>query len=179
MRMRTCRQAGFTVLEMMVAAAVMMVAILLASRLLVESQIEMQRRLAELGNPQPRYAEARLRHDLEGAAVVPALLPDWRQGGLQLTLAQGGRVLWRERGGLLERVQLDAIGQEVVVQRLLGDMAGWRWRRPLPGLVDVHLRFRVAQVTGAQALGNRRGGWPGFREEELWLRVAQRVGGGG
>lgn len=165
--------AGFSVLELVVTMAVVAIALALVGRLLLESQLGLLRAQAELGNPLPRYALARLRSDVQGALDVPAILPGWRSSPLLLS-GDGQRVAWRRDGDDLERVILDAAGNPEVRHVALRDVADWRWRVVAPGLVDVELVYRSRDTSRLPLVGVARTWAPPTIERSAWIRVGLR-----
>ncbi len=175
-RRRRLAEAGFTVVELLVSTAVMMVVMSLATGLLLESQIQISRVQAELRNPLPRYALARLRHDLEGAAAVPALLPGWRAGRLTVVGDEGERIVWLSMGNELYRILVSVDGAEISRQRILGDVVSWRWRRLGENLVDIAFRVRFSRAVGAPRVGVPSGMTATTTVRESRLRVWLRRG---
>ena len=173
-----CAAAGFTLVEMVVTLAVLAVGLALVGRLMIESQLGLARAQAELGNPLPRYALARLRLDVEGALSVPAVLPGWRSSPLTLLVPGGGRVVWQRSGDDLERVVLDAGGQPRVTHVALRDVAELRWRPTAVDLVDVELVYRARDTSRVPQAGVARSWSPPTIERSLWMRVGLRAGGG-
>lgn len=175
---RALSRSGFGLLELLITTALVMLALLLAGRLLLESQVESSRRARELANVQPRFALARLRQDLEGARVVSGTWADWQEGKLEAVYADGRRVVWELEGSRLSRVEASGGGDvEPVRQVLLEQVSGWYWRRAGAGLLDVHLQVRRVQARGPVALSARRTWAASPRDEDVWLRVATRVAG--
>ena len=169
--------AGFGLVELAVATALLLVGLLLASGLLLRSQITANRVVAELSDPQPSYATARLRRDLEGAVVAPASLFGWQSGRLEVVDGEGDRIAWEVVGTTLHRQRLDGGGDEEVAQPVLQDVVGWRWRRAAPRLMDVEIRFRARDASGAVLLDARRTWRAAPIEKRRLLRVAIRRGG--
>lgn len=168
-------RAGFSLVEVAVTLAVLAIALALAGRLVLESQLGLVRTQAELANPLPRYALTRLRADLETATDVAAILTGWRSSPLQVTLATGERVAWREAGGGLERLVLDGAGVIVVRHVALRDVAAWRWREVAPGLIDVEVTVRARDTSAVPLIGVARTWEPPTVERSAWARVALRA----
>jgi hypothetical protein len=162
------------VIEMVIAMAVLAVGMALVGRLLFESQLGLLRAQAELGNPLPRYALARLRTDLEGALDVTAILPGWRSSPLLLRDSAGERVAWQRNGDDLERVLLDAAGDPRVRHVTLRDVADWQWRLLPGGLVDVELVYRNRDSRFVPLPGVVRTWSPPTVERSVWIRVGLR-----
>ena len=173
----TLESRGFSLLEVVVTLAVLAVALALAGRLILESQLGLVRAQAELGNPLPRYAMTRIRVDVEGAASVPAILPGWRAAPLVAVLPDGGAVAWRQSGDELERLVLDGAGVAVVRHVALREVAGWRWRATAPGLIDVELTYRARDSSVVPLAGVIRTWAPPTVEYRVWARIALRAEG--
>jgi prepilin-type N-terminal cleavage/methylation domain-containing protein len=172
--------AGFTLVEVMIALAVLSIGMALASRLLIESQLGLVRANAELGNPMPRYALALLRWDLEQATAVPPLLPVWRSTPLILTLASGERVAWaRSELDDLERVVLEDDGTLKVRHVVLRDVADWQWKPVTTRLIDAEVIWRARDTSQVPLADVPRTWSPPAVERSAWLRVALRSEGAG
>jgi prepilin-type N-terminal cleavage/methylation domain-containing protein len=170
---------GFTLLEVVVTLAVLAVALALAGRLVLESQLALVRNQAELMNPLPRYALTRLRADVESALDVPAVLPGWRSSPLVALMPGGGRIAWQRSGDDLERVAIGgaADGEDDVRHIALREVADWRWRVVAPGLVDAEVAFRVKDTAQVPLVGVVRSWSPPTVERRIWIRIVQRAGG--
>jgi len=168
---------GFSLVEMVVATAILLVGLMMASGLLLRSQISMNRTVAELRDPQPTYAATRLRLDLEGAAAAPGGLFGWQSGRMALVTDGGERVAWEVVGSALHRQRLDGLGEVLADQAVLQDVVGWRWRRAGPRLMDVEIRFHARDGSGAILMDNRRSWRVIPIEKRRLLRVAIRRGG--
>jgi prepilin-type N-terminal cleavage/methylation domain-containing protein len=170
--------AGFSLVEMVVTMAVLAIGLALVGRLVIEAQLGLARAQAELGNPLPRYALARLRSDLRSALGVPAILPGWRSSPLTLVLEGGERIAWQRSDDDLERAILDPSGEASVRHVALRDVADWRWRPTADGLVDVELVYRARDTSGVPLVGVARTWSPPTVERSVWMRVALRASGG-
>jgi prepilin-type N-terminal cleavage/methylation domain-containing protein len=166
---------GFSLVEVVLTMAVLAVALALAGRLILESQLGLVRAQAELLNPLPRYALARLRADLETASDVAAILPGWRSSPLLLSLAGGERVAWQQSGAALERLVVDGAGAVLVRHVALRDVAGWRWREVSPGLIDVEVTTLARDTAAVPLVGVARTWSPPRVERSDWERVALRA----
>ena len=173
MRRTACRvgERGFGLLELLVAVALVLMGMALASSLLVRSQIAASRSIAALRNPQPQFASVRLRRDLESGSIESPWLPGWRSGALILRRSGGERIAWRFEGTTLRREQLNEDGRASVVQVVLRDVESWRWRQPIPGLVDAEIRFRALDASGAVLLDVPRS----WRAKSVVRRESVRV----
>jgi hypothetical protein len=156
---RSAGERGYGLVELLVAVGLLLLGMALASTLFLRSQIASSRSIAEFRNPQPRYASARLRRDLESSLLESSWLPGWRSEPLILRTSSEGRIAWRAEGTTLLREQLNDDGGESVVQVVLREVESFSWRRPVPGLVDVEIRFRALDGSGEVLLdvpGSRR-----------------------
>jgi prepilin-type N-terminal cleavage/methylation domain-containing protein len=178
-RVRRDAASGFTLLEVMVALAVLSIGLALASRLVIESQLGLVRASAELGNGMPHYAIERLRSDLQQADVVPALMPVWRSSPLVIAFAAGSeptRIRWeRSETGDLERVILDNAGHPAVRHVALRDVSAWRWRPITPRLVDVEVIYRARDTSEVPLVDVARTWSPPIIDRVVWLRVGLRA----
>jgi prepilin-type N-terminal cleavage/methylation domain-containing protein len=179
-RSSRARNAGFTLVEVMVALGVLAVGMALASRLLIESQLGLMRAGAELGNPMPRYAMTLLRADLEQAATLPPFLPVWRSTPLILTLPSGENVAWaRSELDDLERVvfEVDADGTVRVRVRhvVLRDVAQWQWKPAATRLVDVELVWHARDTSRTPLADVPRTWSPPKTDRSAWMRVWLRA----
>ena len=170
-------QRGFTLVELVVAAALVLLGMVFASSLLLRSQIVTNRLVASFRDPQPRLATVRLRRDLESGQIRSAWLPGWRSEPLVVRSNEGVLVSWYEDGGVLRRKQLRGPDEEVD-QQVMRDVESWRWRRVGPDVVDVELRFRTRDASGAVLLDVRRSWRARAVLKTESLRVAARGRGG-
>lgn len=171
-------ERGFSLLELLVATAVMAVAMLFATRLLLVAQVELARAQIELRDPLPRYAETRLRRELEAAARVPALRPAWSGGRLLVLGATGERVAWGEREGTLERLELGPGGAVERRHAVLQGVLDWRWRKVAPRLVDFEVRYATREALSAAVPGAPATWTPRSRTATVWRRVFLHGAGG-
>ncbi|HET9209733.1 MAG TPA: prepilin-type N-terminal cleavage/methylation domain-containing protein [Thermoanaerobaculia bacterium] len=99
------RQAGFTIIEMMIALVLLLVGLLIAADLLTESSRMFVETSGEaLDTPAP-LADARIRADVQGAtSVAPVLSP--LDGKLAAILVAGGgqEIVYQKTGDTIYRV---------------------------------------------------------------------------
>ena len=165
-------------MELLVAVGLLLLGMALASSLLLRSQIASNRLIAEFRNPQPRFASVRLRRDVESGRIESSWLPGWRSEPLIVRTTGGERIAWRSEGTTLLREQLNEDGQASVVQVVLRDVESWRWRQPVPGLVDAEIRFRALDGSGAVLLDVPRSWRTKSVVRKESVRVASRRGPG-
>jgi hypothetical protein len=162
-------EAGFTLVELAVATAVMLLALLLACDLLEESGKLLHHSARRARDPLPLLATELLRNDLRAAQPPPFSSPGlgWDHGPLDLAVPTGW-VSWYVKGGALVRSDLtDA-------RTMTRGVAGWGWRA-LPGAFEVELILR----TSGDWLSQTRRGPPrpdAGREERIVIVVAGRGG---
>jgi prepilin-type N-terminal cleavage/methylation domain-containing protein len=174
---RAC--AGFTLVEVVVTLGVLSIALGLAGRLLIESQLGLVRAATELANPMPRYALELLRLDLMQAEGVPMVMPVWRSSPLELTFPAGApRVRWElSEEGDVERILLDDAGRAIVRHVALRGVANWRWRPvpTAPRLVDVELTYRARDTSRVPLADVARTWSPPTIDRVVWMRVGLRA----
>jgi prepilin-type N-terminal cleavage/methylation domain-containing protein len=186
-RLRTpgARQRGFTLLEMVVALAVVGVALLLSAGLFKEAYVLQAAAGRQLDDPLADVATARLRLDVQGSHRIlgglPTLLgPLWTGEPLELEGYFPDTVLRYEQvGGELHRVVLDAGGEELSREVWMRRVVLWRWRPLSPRLLEVEVTYR----RGPEASDWRLAGGPPVpppdRLETERLRLALRGRGSG
>ena len=173
---RRRREAGTTLLELLVAFVVVSVALMIAGRLLLEAQsrtvFEAQRTL----EPVADLAIDQLRADLRLAqGVERPLFGGWERGPLELVGHPAGPVVYDALGGrLVRRIELDEGGGE---RPVLDRVTTFRWRLAADGAVDVELAYRERHRLRALRAG---GDWDGLEwvERRRVVRIVPRGSGG-
>jgi prepilin-type N-terminal cleavage/methylation domain-containing protein len=161
--------AGFTLIELAVATAVMLVALLIACDLLQESGKLLHHSARRARDPLPLLATELLRNDLRASVPIPFADGLWNTGDPLPLQLPTGPVVWLVKDGELIR------GELVDVRKLLRNVTLWRWRALPGGVIEVEMSQRAA------------GGWlthsgPGLprldpgREERIVILVAGRGG---
>lgn len=168
---------GFTLVELLIAATLLLLVLLLAGQVLLESQRMLLRTAAELESGPSELAVALLHSDLQSAGPVAIAPSPWTAAALELHGHPDGRVVWELRDSRLVRVIRDAGGEEVERRVVLQQVASWRWRALLPRLVDVHFGLEQRQAPRGPAILARRPATRTVLREER-LRVALRGAGG-
>ena len=163
-------QAGFTLLELSVSLALLLLGLAIAAQLLMEtSQLFAETTGESLDTPVPLVI-ARMRADVQGAAAVFPILDD--DGSLlQIAIAGvAGRITYgRAAGDLYRSVESDA-GSPGKPALLWRGVTGWSCRRIGPkGLIDLTVTYRRRTVprTPLPALPAIRGP----RNENLTQRI--------
>lgn len=168
---------GFTLVELLVALAVLLLVLLLAGQILLESQRMLLRTAAELEGGPTELAISLLESDLQSARSIanPRLL--WTGAPLRLEGHPDGRLRWEVRDSRLERVLSDARDRDLERRVVVREVVTWRWRSIPPRLVDVALGVaRTRAPRGPALLARGAGTRRELREESL--RVALRGAGG-
>lgn len=178
---RRSAEGGFSLLELLIVMLISAVALLLASRLLLEAQGRLVHEGKRQAEPIGQLAVEQLQADLRMASGVEAsLLTGWSSLDLvlrghaagEVSFVQQDQQLWRR----LRRQNKD--GTFEVGQRLILDqLTAFRWRRLSDGSIDLQLGFRrTGRLRGLTASGR----WTDevVNEELRRLRVVPRGGGG-
>lgn len=164
-------EAGFTLIELAVATAVLLLAVLLACDLLDESGRMLQHSVRRAQDPWTLLAGELLRNDLRGASP-PLGDPIICDHTLPLVLmTSDGPVIWsRSDDGKLMRT---AGGTE---HAYLQNVRSFCWRTPGGGAVEVHVRYHVSSPYLRQMKGSLPQSDPG-KDEDLNVLVVARGGG--
>ena len=161
-------EAGFTLIELAVATAVLLVAVLLACELLDQSGRLLGHSVRRARDPWTLLAAELLRNDLRGAKPPGDLDPGWHHVPLQL-LTDDGRVEWRSVDGQLVR---EAGGVE---HAYIQQVRSFRWRQPSRDSVEVWVRYRTSSPYLRQLAGALPRSDPG-RDEDLHVLMVTRGG---
>ena len=145
---RSRGQRGFSVLELVVAMAVMLFALLFACDLLDESGRLLHHSMRRARDPLPLLAGELLRNDLRAARPQPE--GGWTSGPLALEVLGEGPVVWRRQGEQLWRAGGGG------GRPRLGRVVGWRWRALPRGAVEV----RIELAASGTWLAHSRAGLP-------------------
>lgn len=168
---------GFTLVELLVALTILLLVLMLAGQVLLESQRMLLRTAAELEDGPTELALALLESDLQSAVSVTGPRLVWSGAPLRLEGHPDGRLRWAVRGSRLERVLVDERGRELKRRVVLREVASWRWRSISPRLVDVALEVAQTSAPRGPALLARRASVRRHLQAET-LRVALRGAGG-
>jgi prepilin-type N-terminal cleavage/methylation domain-containing protein len=172
------REAGFTLLELVVATAVLLLAVLLACDLLSESGRLLHHSVRRARDPWTLLPAELLRNDLRGTAtplVLRPLLPPelpplhaWQTRAMLLQTADG-QVTWqRLPDGRVTRRAAGGVGRVY-----LQDAASFRWRLMEANAVEVWVRYHVSSPYLRQLAGGLPKSDPG-EDHDLHLLVVAR-----
>jgi hypothetical protein len=135
-------ELGMTLLELVVAMGLLVVALLVSTQLITWSLRLVEREGRALRDPALDVAAAQLRRDVQAASFVLAGPEGWSQAYLELRRQNGETVRFLVAGGTLWRNVVDLTGVEREHRALLHGLSGWRWRALTSRLVEVELMTR-------------------------------------
>jgi hypothetical protein len=142
-------EGGFTLVELSVATLLLLLVLLMATQLLLETQRIFVRMNAEAQNPIAELAWAQLRSDVHKAVALPGGLVG---SGGRLDLAQpSGTVRYLRMGEDLQRLVLAPDGTTILGRRtLLRGVVSWNWQS-LAGVLMIEITHRAQEIPrGAQ-----------------------------
>ena len=140
MKQAGSREGGFTVVELLISATLLLLALFLATQILLESQRLFLRTQRTLLAEETDFATQRLRSDLRTADFpsLPILALDGRWMTTDLTLRQGTESIeWAVEGTSLVRRVLASDGEVSAERTMLQTIDSWRWRALSSSLVEV------------------------------------------
>lgn len=169
--------AGFTLIELVVSLAVVLLVFLLAGQLLLEAARLSSFATRRALDPLPEVARAALVADLRTARPPPASPGLWNRAPLELDLGDGRRVVWGEEGGRLVARE-SGPGGSGGPRAYLDGVVRWRWRLLAGGLVEVDVEIRRTLGPFLQRMTAPLTRLPsGERSERLDVVVLPRGGG--
>lgn len=117
------RQAGFSLLELLISMALLLLGLALAAQLLLESQRTFALAGRAAQEPLVGYAVAQLTADAQASSDAEAAI----DGALRLTGHPEGTVRWARRGESLLRTVIAADGTIRSHRRVLQRVTAWSW----------------------------------------------------
>jgi prepilin-type N-terminal cleavage/methylation domain-containing protein len=143
MRRTTSSQGGFTLVEMSIALVLLMLGLMLATQVLMETSQLFAETAGEAQDTPVPLVIARIRGDVQGAAdAAPILLED---GSLAVQMVGGpeGQVIYERRGSDLYRRVLPMAGAEPPPTVLWRGVTAWSCQL-VPGtrLLDLQVTYR-------------------------------------
>ncbi len=169
---------GTTLLELMVALALMSIALLLAANLIAISERVGQRAAAILRDPLSSFTELWLRRDVDNATSLSSSAMTWSVLPLRMVLQNGAVVEYDLADGTLVRRELPAAGTGSTERSVLRGVVSWRWRVRSGRLVDIELRISKHRFSSSTSEPTGSGSSPPPATVET-LTVARRGLGGG
>lgn len=168
--MRQCREAGFTVIELLVSTVVLMLVMLIAVQMLAEAGRLLASAQVELAEPSVNLTTRWLRRDVQGASTLGQTAFLATHDPLELRGHREGILRYERVGSDLDRVIVAADGTEIGRRTLLRGVSDWRWRTLNAGLVEVEIVYERR----VPANSTRRGGSPietRTRVEQRWFAL--------
>ncbi|MCG6962719.1 MAG: prepilin-type N-terminal cleavage/methylation domain-containing protein [Acidobacteria bacterium] len=132
---------GATLLELVVALALVSIALLISGDLILASARLERRATSELLNPTATLAGVWLRRDVDNARVLSSSAGVWSVLPFRMTLQDGTTVEYDLNNGALVRRELSAGTLASVEQQLLHGIVSWRWRVRAGRVVDLEIRL--------------------------------------
>ncbi len=168
--MAAVRARGFTLLEVVVALALLAGVVLLAARMLAATRRMEASASVVAAGPRLGVLGAQLRRDLESAVGAPGSGGRWSALALPLVLADGSAVSYDFDGEALRRTVLvpDGTTRSRVLVR---GLRSFRWRGVHHRAVDVKVSFPVPELAERRTAADRG------RTTTWWIRVAPRGAG--
>ena len=168
--------AGFSVLELLISFAILLIATMIAGRLLLEAQARMSHSARQALEPVTDIALKQIRADVRASGRVPALDHEWSWGPLVLLDHPAGTVVYERTDGNLVRT-VDSGGSEPGERIVMRSVSIWRWRLapgvPLP-LVEIELgRREISHFARLAAAGQREAPIPVTRSHFLAISPRQ------
>lgn len=156
-RHRRWAAGGFSLLELLFTFVILGAVMLMASRLLVESQLRLSHSARRALEPAAILALKQIRADVRSSARVPSRDFEWNWAPLVLAGHPAGTLRYEKLGSELVRGLSGGPGAgERVVMR---GVDVWRWRlvrgMPLP-LVEIDLGYRETPRLGLLVAGGQR-----------------------
>ncbi|HXU31744.1 MAG TPA: prepilin-type N-terminal cleavage/methylation domain-containing protein [Thermoanaerobaculia bacterium] len=146
---------GFSLVELLVALAILLIGLALAAEIGMRARAILARSVRDALRPPIAAVLARLRTDVQGAdRFTPpgfAVPSGWTEEPLVLQSARG-TVIYRKESRSLDRVVLDDAGRETAILPLVRDGAAWRWRPVDVGLVEISIAY-LAEPGAPGAVG--------------------------
>lgn len=151
--------AGFTLLELLVSFAILLVAMMIAGRLLLEAQARMAHSARQALEPVAAIALKQIRADVRASGQVPAFDHEWNWQPLVLLGHPAGTVIYERTGSDLVRTVDAGAGSEPADRLVMRAVSVWRWRlspgAPLP-LVEIELgQQEIPRLALLAAAGQR------------------------
>jgi len=171
----TEREAGFTLIEMLVALVMVLLVFSIGGSLFLEAGRTMAHSAARAMDERADLAGELLRRDLRGARSVEAPLGlIWSSADLVIQAPNGSRVTWAQLENRLTR--RDSASGDVWSRTLLDDLVLWRWRVLPGGLIEVELTLRRFRSPFVRSAGSTRVRPDRGQFEVLRFAMASRAG---
>lgn len=170
------REGGATLIEVLVSAALVIVAVLVAGSLIVHS-VKLDRSLmSALRQPDGDLAIAWIRRDVHAATALIDRSVVWTEQQLVLRAFGGAETVYTIRDGVLVRQGLDPAGAEISRRVVMRRVDGFCWRGLTPRLLEVELTLPPRENRVQASDGDRLAEG---RQETFRALVALRARGAG
>jgi Tfp pilus assembly protein PilV len=137
------RESGFSIIETMVSAALIVVVSALAMKVWDHSLRLVASSEQAMGDASLMPLVAELRKDLHAAASVESASREWTDEALILHTQEGGRVDYQLVEDQITRSQLAPDGNVVSRRRLAFDVSEWSWRTVDAEMVELTVELAV------------------------------------
>ncbi len=153
------RSGGFSLIEMMVSLLLLSIAMSIAARLMLESQLRLAHSAEQALDPESTLALKLLRADIRASAAVTARDSEWSWDPLSLVGHPNGALRYQKVGTDLIR-RIGATDGRLASERIvLRDVTVWRWRIDPTArlqLVEIELGHRETPRLGSFSAGGER-----------------------
>ena len=169
---------GATLIELMVSLALISVALLAASSLIVQSIKVFDSLGRSMSDPDAVIARSLMRKDVHSARSIDRGTGSWSADELVLATGEGGSVIYEQHGDRLLRRVIARDGSETDARTLVHSLVGWRWRVAASRVIEVELVLpsHLDPAIAALITDSKRRAEVSLRRETLVL--ALRRGGG-
>ncbi len=169
---------GSTLVELLVSLALISIAVLAATALIVQSIKVFDSLGRSMSDPETVIARSWICKDVHSARSIEGATGTWSDSELVLATGDGGAVTYALDGGRLLRRVVDRHGAETDTRTVLHGLAEWRWRVAGSRVIEVELVVpsHLDPVTAALVGDPGRRAEVSLRRETLVL--ALRGGGG-
>jgi prepilin-type N-terminal cleavage/methylation domain-containing protein len=168
----TRRQQGFTLIEMTIAMVLLLVGLLIAADLLMESsRLFVESAGESLDTPVPQVT-ARIRADVQGATQVVPELVDGKLDKVHIQGGGSGEIVYQKLGNSIYRVAYSAGGLGGDPQILWRGVTRWscdEGSKGAPALISVTYMRRTTPHTPLPVLPSDRGALTEERRETMYL----------
>ncbi len=170
-------ERGFSLLELLFSFTILLIAMMIAGRLLLEAQARMAHSARQALEPVAAIALKQIRADVRASGRVPALDYEWSWEPLVLLGHPAGTVIYERVDSDLVRIVDAGAAAEPVERVVMGALSVWRWRlapgTPLP-LVEIELGQReISRFALLAAAGQREAPIPVTRSHLLAVSPRQ------
>ncbi len=171
--------SGFSILELVIALSLVLIALLAACQLIVESLTIIESTGRSLRDPTVGTAAAWLRRDIHASFAVDVLLPTWSSDAMVLRNPWQETITVERVDDTLIRVVHDMDDQEIERRVLMHGVRYWRWILIAPGLIDCELRTsaHIDPTVAAVVRDPARLAKSGTRIERFRFSLRGRYGG--